>query len=131
MCILSVVSGNSMWRGLDYFRNGRVISCIQTGETEFCGRVRGSKNYEVKIDYSHPLRSVCDCPQANGKRRVCKHMVALYFAAFPAQAELIIKQSERWEEQEEVRHEDIYDRVGEYISVPPTLHLPSATSIGR
>lgn len=115
MGILNAASGKSVWHGYDYFNNNRVISCEQTGETEFVGKVRGSRDYEVKIDYKHPRKSVCNCPQANGKRVVCKHMVALYFAVFPMEADILLEQNGKWEQAEEDKNKKVYSRVSEYI----------------
>lgn len=88
---------------------------MQTGETEFAGKVRGSKNYEVKIDYKHPRKSKCNCTHADGRRIVCKHMIALYFAVFPMEADILLAQNETWEQEEDERNEKVYSRVGEYI----------------
>ena len=56
----------------------------------------------------HPRRSECDCPFAQGRRVVCKHMIALYFSQFPHAAEKYHREveaaQEAWEnEQEEIR----------------------------
>ncbi len=115
MGILSVASGDSVWRGYAYFKDDRVLSCVQTGETEFSGKVRGAKVYDVKIDYQHPRKSVCSCPHASGRRIVCKHMAALYFAVFPMEADILCEQNEKWEREKEEQNEKVYDRVGKYI----------------
>ena len=115
MGILSVASGNSVWRGYDYFKDSCVLSCVQTGETEFFGKVRGAKIYDVKIDYKHPRKSSCNCPHAAGRRIVCKHMVALYFTVFPMEADILWEQNEMWEREEEEENDKVYDRAGEYI----------------
>ena len=85
MSILSLASGESAWRGYDYFKDGKVIFVEQQNETEFVAAVNGSENnvYAVKFDTDHPRKSSCDCPHANGKRIICKHIVAAFFAAFP------------------------------------------------
>ena len=45
----------------------------------------GVKNnfYDTTIDFLHPKRSACNCPFAEGRRVICKHMIALYFTAVP------------------------------------------------
>lgn len=115
MGILSVASGDSVWRGYDYFKDGCVLGCVQTGETEFSGKVRGTKIYDVKIDYRHPRKSSCNCPHAAGRRIECKHMVALYFTVFPTEAEILLEQNERWEREEEEVNDKVYDKVEKYI----------------
>lgn len=49
--------------------------------------VASSNNkYVVHIDKKHPRKSKCNCPFADGRRVVCKHMIALYFTAEPQAA---------------------------------------------
>ena len=110
MSILTAASGRSVWRGYDYYKENKVVSCEQTDKTQFTGKVQGHETYSVTIDYAHLRRSVCSCPHAAGGRIVCKHMVALYFTAFPKDAELLYKQNEYWEQVEE-QTGDIYDRI--------------------
>lgn len=114
MGILSVASGNSVWRGYDCYRDCKVVSCVQTGETQFSGEVRGQKLYSVKIDYKHPRKSSCNCPHAAGRRIVCKHMVALYFTVFPIEADILWERNEKWTQEEEEKNDKVDDRVGEY-----------------
>lgn len=47
--------------------------------------MRGSNDavYDVKIDTVHPKKSVCNCPFAEGRRVICKHMVSLNLEIFP------------------------------------------------
>ncbi len=60
----------------------------------------GSENntYAVKIDILHPRKSKCNCPHADEKQIICKHMVAVYFTAFPEEAERIYIEAMAWEE---------------------------------
>ena len=53
MGILNTASGNSVWRGYDYYKEGSVLSCEQIGETIFAGRVQGKNVYSVAIDFLH------------------------------------------------------------------------------
>ena len=81
MGLINIASGSSVWRGLDYYNHQRVISYKQVSDSEYEGIVLGSNHekYHVFMDVSHPRKSTCDCPHANGKRIICKHIVALYF----------------------------------------------------
>ena len=83
--LVRLASGQSCWRGLDYFRKGKVRSFSQISDKAFEGIVDGSecRQYHVFIDVEHPRKSHCDCPFAEGRRVICKHQVALYFAAHP------------------------------------------------
>ncbi len=87
MGLLNCASRYSVWHGYDYYKNKRVESLIKYSDCDFSGVVKGTKKYEVKINAEHPRKSSCNCPRANGKRTICKHMIALYFAAFPEEAE--------------------------------------------
>lgn len=107
MSILSVASEKSAWRGYEYFCDDKVLSVEKTDEIHYSGAVAGNsaKPYKVVIDLEHPKRSTCDCPFANG-RKVCKHMVALFFAAFPDEAisykadiDMAIEEEKRYREE--------------------------------
>lgn len=117
MSILSIASNASAWRGYEYYIDKRVHSCKQTGENEFQGIVSGSGNntYKVIIDISHPKRSVCNCPHAEGKRKICKHKVAVFFTAFPKEAEEYIAEIEEGEREEEEREQEHYDQIVRYV----------------
>lgn len=115
MSILNSASSRSVYRGYDYFKEGKVISYIQLSDFEYEGEVQGTnKNpYHVIINTKHPKSSSCDCPFANGNT-ICKHMVALFFAVSPED----LKDYEDWskndyedeyEEYEEYEDEDYYD----------------------
>ena len=86
MGIISLASGNSCWRGLDYYKNKKVIKLNKTNEGKYESVVKGTNNYSVHLDIEHPRKSTCDCPLANGKRIICKHIVATYFTALPKEA---------------------------------------------
>ncbi len=87
MGLLSAASGKSAWRGYEYYTEKKVQFVKKLDDTHFGGAVQGNgaEPYRVTIDTEHPKRSLCSCPFANG-RKVCKHMVALFFAAFPEEA---------------------------------------------
>lgn len=89
MSLFSIASEKSRQRGYEYFTENKVISASGTGSASYVGTVRGSgtAEYHVSIDLEHPRKSSCDCPFAAGRSRICKHMIALYFAVFPDEAE--------------------------------------------
>ena len=117
MGLLDVASGNSMWRGYDYYEAGKVISWSQSDQSLYEGKVDGSGDniYEVAIDLKHPKKSRCNCPHAEGTRRVCKHKVALYFAVFPEEAERVLREQEEWEAEEERRLEAEQAEIRKYV----------------
>lgn len=85
MAFYSSASNNSKWRGVNYFENHKVRFSREEGNGIYYGEVEGSDSrvYSVRIDTEHPKRSTCTCPFANGRKVVCKHMVALYFESVP------------------------------------------------
>ena len=82
MGIISLASGSSCWRGLDYYKEKRVVELNKINENEYSSIVKGTNNYNVHLDIEHPRKSSCNCPLTNGKRIICKHIVATYFTAF-------------------------------------------------
>lgn len=57
----------------------------------------------------------CNCPHANGKRIICKHIVAAYFTAFPEEAEKFYAEAMAYQEEEEKRQEELSDKVCHYV----------------
>lgn len=117
MRVVNLASGTSAWRGYEYYTQSKVISYEQIDEGVYIGKVRGSdKNvYDVTLDVAHPRKTQCNCPFANGKRIVCKHAVALYFAIFPDEAVAYKTQIDKEEEEYENWLEELPDRVINYI----------------
>lgn len=110
MSILTVASGQSVYRGYEYAQAEKVLHMEQVGEGLIKAAVMGNGSiYDTLVDVAHPRKSKCNCPQASGKRIVCKHMVAVYFTAFPAEAKKYITEWERyWEEEEQRQQEQEY-----------------------
>ena len=117
MSIISLSSGESAWRGDNYFKDGKVIFVKQKDKNEFVAAVNGSGNnvYAVKFDTDHPRKSSCDCPHANGKRIICKHIVAAFFAAFLEEAEKYYNEIIEYGKEEEKRQEELEDKLIKYI----------------
>ena len=117
MSIRTLASGASAWRGYEYYTEKKVLSFTQTSEDEYTGQVAGSGPipYQVKINTAHVRRSKCNCPHANGRRVICKHMVALFFAAFPGEAEQYMEEVEEYEREEEQRMEGHYAALRSYV----------------
>lgn len=117
MSLMNLTSGKSLWRGYKYYTENRVCYKTKTGPGEFEGRVTGSgKTYTVNIDTAHPRKSKCNCPHANGRRVICKHMIALYFAVFPAEAAKYYNEVMAYEAEEERRHEELDNMIYTYIN---------------
>ena len=117
MGLKEVASGNSLWRGYEYYKAGKVKSFEVVSEDVITGVVSGSDSneYDVRIDIVHAKKSTCDCPHAEGTRRVCKHKIALFFTAFPQEAEAYIKEFEEYEKEEEQRRKEEQEELWKYI----------------
>ena len=116
MSILNSASSRIVYRGYDYYKEGKVLSYTQLSDFEYEGEVQGTnKNpYNVVINTEHPKSSSCDCPFANGNT-ICKHMVALFFAISPED----LKDYEDWaendyEDEYEEYEDEYYDYYNEY-----------------
>ena len=109
----SIASGASVWRGYDYYKSNKVIMRNAVDDNTFKGKVKGSGNsvYDVTIDISHPKKSTCNCPHAEGTRKMCKHKVALYFSFFPDEAEKYYAEIVRAQEEEEAYEAEIEDMI--------------------
>ena len=121
MKLLNLSSNDSFWRGVDYHHEKKVKSWKQIDKDEYYGEVGGSHGevYHVQIDIEHPRRSTCDCPFANGRRVICKHMVALNFAIFPEKEkqmmEYIEEQNEKYKQELENEKEEKRRSIRKYV----------------
>ena len=117
MSIVTAASSQSAYRGYEYYKAKKVQNMAQIGEGEIGGFVSGSGNntYDVRINLAHPRKSQCTCPHAAGKQVVCKHMVAVYFAAFPMEAQRYIRELEEYWEEEEQREQETEDRLIAFV----------------
>ena len=118
MGLIETASANSVWRGMDYYEAKKVISWEKTGTFAYDGVVSGSEGnkYIVHIETNHPRRSTCNCPFAEGRRVVCKHMIALYFTAVPNAADDFLRQVEKWEAEEQEREKQHYEDLRKYVN---------------
>lgn len=109
MGLLDICSNNSYWRGYHYFKGGMVKEVIRVDDGVYDAIVEGSKEYKVHLDINHPRKSSCSCPHADGKRIICKHIVAVYFAVNPKEVKRIDKKIEMYEE-ERIEAEEKYNK---------------------
>ena len=116
MSVISSASGASCWRGLDYYKKNKIINLKKINDYEYTSVAIGTNNYNIYLDVSHPRKSTCTCPLANGKRIICKHIVATFFAAFPEEAKNFEEEQERLQEEYEDHQEKLYNKTQKYIS---------------
>ena len=128
MSVISLASGQSAYRGYEYFKAKKVIHLEEAGDGTLVGRVFGSgeKCYDVTVDIAHPRKSHCNCPHADGKRIVCKHMVAVYFTAFPDEARKYITDLESYWEEEETCQQEMAEQLLRYVNKMKKSELQQA-----
>lgn len=117
MGVLDCASGASVWKGYYYYKDKKVLSLEEIEPNVFTAEVAGSAEqpYSVVLNISHPRKSKCNCPHANGKRIMCKHIVAAYFTQFPLEAENLYADAMAYQAEEEERQEELTDRVIQYV----------------
>lgn len=99
-------SYKSFWKGYWYYKNGNVLSWKKLNDFEYEGIVKSDnkkEEYNVTINLKKPRSSKCNCPFAIDSYKICKHMVALYFAVFPEECIAFEKELEEERKQEEER----------------------------
>lgn len=85
MKLLNSSSYASIDRGYEYAKRNQVLLVEKITDTSFDGVVKGSKDdpYNVHIDIDKIRQSTCNCPFTEGNKKIYKHMIAVYFVAFP------------------------------------------------
>ena len=116
MGLIDLASSNSLWRGIDYYQSKNVKKIKKISDDEYNSIVSGTEEYNVHIDINHPRKSTCTCPFADGRRVICKHMVATFFTIYPEEAERIIKEEQECEEEEERLFEEHLEEAREYVN---------------
>lgn len=118
MSLMTCASGESTWRGYNYFLERRATITKKINLSQYDGTVAGSGNshYDVHIDLEHVRKSSCNCPYADGKRIICKHMIALYFAAFPLEAKKYNEELIAYEREAELQAEEDESKVVAYVN---------------
>lgn len=116
MGVIEIASGSSCWRGLDYYKSKKIKSINKINDNEYESIVLGTKDYNVYLNIEHPRKSTCNCPLANGKRIICKHIVATYFKAIPNSANNFEKEQNKLQEEYEIEQEQLYNKVIKYLS---------------
>ena len=116
MALIDLASSNSLWRGIDYFESNKVKEIEKINDNEYKSIVSGSSDYNVFINSNHPRKSTCSCPFAEGRRVICKHMVATYFKIYPEEAKRLIDEQVAYEMEEEQLYEEHCNEVKEYVA---------------
>ena len=123
MGIISSASGSSCWRGLNYYNKHKIKNIKMISDTEYSSVVSGTKEYNVYLNLKNPRKSTCNCPLANGKRIICKHIVATYFSVVPGSAEEFEDEQNRLQEEYEEYQENEYQNLIKFINKMPKKQL--------
>lgn len=115
MGIISSASGSSCWRGLDYYKDKKIKNIKKISDIEYASVASGTKEYNVYLNLKNPRKSTCNCPLANGKRIICKHIVATYFSAVPGSAKDFEEEQNRLQEEYEEYQENQYKKAIKFI----------------
>lgn len=127
MSLLTTASGKSVYRGYEYYVENKVLSCNRIDDFEYEGTVKGTAQnpYSVHLNLKKPKTSTCDCPFANGLK-ICKHMVAVFFTAFPDEAQKYKAELDSYYEKEEKREAELDDMIQKYIKKLSKTELQEA-----
>lgn len=116
MGIISSASGSSCWRGLDYYKSKKIRDIKKISDIEYTSVASGTKEYNVYLNLEKPRKSTCNCPLANGKRIICKHIVSTYFSVVPGSAKEFEDEQNRLQEEYEEYQENEYKNAVKFIN---------------
>ena len=116
MGIISSASGSSCWKGLEYYKNNKIKNINKVSDTEYTSTAFGTKEYSVYLNLKKPRKSTCNCPLANGKRIICKHIVATYFSVATGSAKEFEDEQNRLQEEYEEYQENEYKNAIKFIN---------------
>lgn len=107
MSIVSDAPKKIVWRGIEYYKQNKVIDINEDEKGCYSAKVIGSgKNtYSIFINLKHPKKSTCSCPFTKDNDVICKHMVAVYFAVKPKEIKLFEEDERRYIEDKDYRRE--------------------------
>jgi len=123
MGIISSASGSSCWRGLDYYKLNKEKNIKQINDWEYESKVCGTEEYDVHLNLKKPRASKCNCPLADGKMIICKHIVATYFSIVPGSAKEFEEEQNRIQEEYEEYQENEYENAIKFLNKMPKKEL--------
>lgn len=113
MALIDLASSKSVWRGMKYYKQNKVTSFEANEDGTYEGKVAGSggEDYLVHVDMEHPRKSTCNCPMANGKRVICKHIVAVSLCVDSSEADRFKNEKTIYASEEEERRAKRYSNL--------------------
>ena len=112
MALIDIASRKSVWRGIEYYKQNMVKSCVQNEDGTYEGTVAGSgdEDYKVHLDLEHPRKSTCNCPLAYGKMIICKHIIAVSLCVDASEADRFKNEKTVFESEEDERRTKKYEK---------------------
>lgn len=113
MALIDLASNKSVWRGIEYYKQNKVTFFEVNKDGTYEGKVAGSgsEEYLVHVDMEHPRKSTCNCPMANGKRIICKHIVAVSLCVDSSEADRFKSEKTIYASEEEERRAKRYSNL--------------------
>ena len=113
---------------MEYYKQNKVSSCIANDDGTYEGVVSGSsdESYSVHVDMEHPRKSTCNCPLANGKKVICKHIVAVSLCVDASEAERFKNEKTIYASEEEERRTKKYYKYMSYAKCMSQRELREA-----
>ena len=110
MGMIDLARETVIYNGFYYYKDKHVLAYTSDEENIYDGFVKGSQEepYVVHVDLIHPYSSRCNCAFATGKRRICKHEIALALTANEELADEWTQRIEEWEAYDEEYYDDEY-----------------------
>ena len=62
------------------------------------------------MDIKHPIKSKCNCPHANDRGIICKHIVSLYFTIFPEELTIFLEKVKMANQEFENYENKLYEK---------------------
>lgn len=116
MGIISSASGSSCLRGLDYYKSKKIRDIKKINDIEYTSVASGTKEYNVYLNLEKSRKSTCSCPLADGKRIICKHIVATYFNVVPGSAKEFEDEQNRLQKEYEEYQKNEYKNAIKFIN---------------
>lgn len=114
----------SVYKGYKLYTDDAVLCCEKCGETQYMGQVKDENHvYSVFVDLDHPRTSKCTCAKAVGRRIICVHKAALFFAASPEGVMAHKKWLEEMEEQDLEYDSALCKEVAAYVETLDAAQL--------
>ena len=113
---------------MEYYKQNKVSSCTANDDGTYEGVVSGSsdESYSVHVDMEHPRKSTCNCPLANGKKVICKHIVAVSLCVDASEAERFKNEKTIYASEEEERRAKKYYKYMSYAKCMSQRELREA-----